>query len=229
MLLLERQKEAPPIPLQGDVALGKFSKQKLSFNFGSFGPLDVDAMRALVKQNNLPLQAEAGTAEERNELSEYALRFADKQLEIQKGFNRIALLVEEKQNAIKGGDSSRYEQLLKYSQKAIFGTEGTALIDELASGSEIPSERVLAFVIDQLKKKGAAKENYETSIDRVIDERVRELYFEQQINGLKHQIGELQTKLAATQGENAELKRKVSELEAEVKTVSGLKERILAS
>ncbi len=228
-LIVQRQEAAAEIPLQGDSALGKFYKQKLSFNFGSFGPLDVDGMRKLVQENGLPLQAEHGSPEERNELSEYALRFADKQLEIQKGYNRIALLVAEKQQAAKNGDASRYEQLLKYSQKAIFGAEGEALINQVSTMDEVPSEQVLKYVIDQLKKKGAAKENYEQSIDRLIDERVRELYFEQQINGLKHQIGEMQQKLAKTEGENVELKKKVAELEEEVKNVSNLKQRILAS
>jgi GGDEF domain-containing protein len=228
-LLVQRQEAAAAIPLQGDSALGKFYKQKLSFNFGSFGPLDVEGMRKLVQENGLPLEAAPGSMEERNELSEYALRFADKQLEIQKGYNRIALLVAEKQQATKNGDASRYEQLLKYSQKAIFGAPGEALINELAGQPEIPAEQVLKFVIDQIKKKGAAKENYESSIDRIIDERVRELYFEQQINGLKQQLSAMEQQLSATKGENAELKQKVAELEKEVQDVSNLKQRILAS
>lgn len=228
-LLVRRQKEAAPIPLQGEGALGKFYKQKLSFNFGSLGPLDLEGMRKLIKDNKLPLESAPGTADERNELAEYALRFADKQLEIQKGFNRIGLLLAEKQAGERDGDSSRYQQLLKYSQKAIFGADGEALINELAAKSEVPGEQVLKFVIDQLKKKGAAKENYENSIDKLIDERVRELYFEQQIKGLKHQITVMEQQLSVTKGENAQLKQKVAELEEEVKNVSNLKQRILAS
>jgi GGDEF domain-containing protein len=229
-MILVRQKEAPPIPLQGDAAIGNFYKQKLSFNFGSLGPMDLEGMRKLVKDNGLPMNAEPGSEQERNQLAEYALRFADKQLEIQKGFNRIALLVEEKQSAEKSGDSSRYEQLLKYSQKGIFGAEGEALINQLSQQKDkIPSEQVLKFVIDQIKKKGAAKENYESSIDKVIDERVRELYFEQQINGLKHQLAVLEGELSKTKGENVQLKQKVAELEQEVQNVSNLKQRILAS
>jgi len=229
-LLVERQETSPPIPLQGDAALGSFYKQKLSFNFGSLGPLDLEGMRRLVKENNLPLDAEAGSAQERNELAEYSLRFADKQLEIQKGFNRITLLIEERRKAMKEGNASRYEQLLKYSQKAIFGEPGVQLINELSEqAGEIPAERLLSFVIQELKKKGQAKENYEASIDRVIDERVRELYFEQQINGLKHQLSVMQSELVKTKGENAELKKKVTELEQEVQNVSNLKQRILSS
>jgi hypothetical protein len=192
--------------------------------------MDLEGMRKLVKDNGLPMNAEPGSEQERNQLAEYALRFADKQLEIQKGFNRIALLVEEKQSAEKSGDSSRYEQLLKYSQKGIFGAEGEALINQLSQQKDkIPSEQVLKFVIDQIKKKGAAKENYESSIDKVIDERVRELYFEQQINGLKHQLAVLEGELSKTKGENVQLKQKVAELEQEVQNVSNLKQRILAS
>lgn len=229
-MILARQKEAPPIPLQGGAALGKFYEQKLSFNFGSLGPMDLEGMRKLVNDNGLPMDAKPGSEQERNQLAEYALRFADKQLEIQKGFNRIVLLIEEKQSAEKSGDSSRYEQLLKYSQKGIFGAEGEALINQLSTQKEkIPSEMVLKFVIDQIKKKGAAKENYETSIDKIIDERVRELYFEQQINGLKHQVAVLKGELSKTKGENAQLKQKVAELEQEVHNVSNLKQRILGS
>ncbi|MCE9586593.1 diguanylate cyclase [Candidatus Uhrbacteria bacterium] len=228
-MILARQHEAAAIPLQGDAALGKFYKQKLSFNFGSLGPLDLEGMRKLVADNSLPMNSEPGSKEERNELAEYALRFADKQLEIQKGYNRIAFLVEEKRTGEKSGDMSRYEQLLKYSQKAIFGSEGEVLIKALSTESEIPGEQVLKFVIDQIKKKGAAKENYEDSIDKVIDTRVRELYFDQQINGLKHKLSILEGELSQTKVENTQLKQKVAELELEVQNVSSLKERILAS
>jgi GGDEF domain-containing protein len=228
-MLRDRQKEAAPIPLQGEGALGKFSKQKLSFNFGSLGPLDLEGMRKLIKENGLPMESKPDTEEERNELAEYALRFADKQLEIQKGYNRIGLLIAEKRAGEAAGDMARYEQLLKYSQKAIFGAEGEALIKQLSTSAEVPGEQVLKFVIDQLKKKGAAKENYEQSIDKLIDERVRELYFEQQINGLKHQLTVLEGELSKTKGENVQLKQKVAELEQEVQNVSNLKQRILAS
>lgn len=228
-MIRDRQEAAPPIPLQGDSALGKFYKQKLSFNFGSLGPLDVEGMRALVKENKLPIAAEPGSKEEFDMLSEYALRFADKQLEIQKGFNRVELLVNEKKAALATKDSSRYDQLLKYSQKAIFGTDGEALISKLSAGVEFPSEQVLKFVIDQIKLKGIKKENYQDSIDKIIDERVREMYFEQQINGLKHQITILEEELSQTKGENTHLKQKVAELEQEVQNVSDLKQRILAS
>ncbi|QQR61312.1 diguanylate cyclase [Candidatus Uhrbacteria bacterium] len=228
-MILARQHEAAAIPLQGDAALGKFYKQKLSFNFGSLGPLDLEGMRKLVADNGLPMNSEPGSKEERNELAEYALRFADKQLEIQKGFNRIKLLVEEKWAGEKSGDMMRYEQLLKYSQKAIFGAEGELLIKQLSTKGEVEGEEVLKFVIDQIKKKGATKENYEDSIDKVIDARVRELYFDQQINGLKHKISILEGELSHTKVENISLKQKVAELEQEVQNVSNLKQRILAS
>lgn len=228
-LILARQYEAAAIPLQGDAALGKFYKQKLSFNFGSLGPLDLEGMRKLVADNGLPMNSEPGSKEERNELAEYALRFADKQLEIQKGYNRIALLIGEKKAGEEAGDTTRYDQLLKYSQKAIFGAEGEDLIKVLSTENQIPGEQVLKFVIDQIKKKSAAKENYEDSIDKVIDARVRELYFDQQINGLKHKISILEGELSQTKVENTHLKQKVAELEQEVQNVSSLKERILAS
>lgn len=225
-----RQREASPIPLQGEKALGNFYKQQLSFNFGSLGPLDMEGLRALIKENNLPMHAEPGSKEERNMLAEYAMRFADKQLEIQKGLNRIRLLASEKRASEITGDSSRYDQLLKYSQKAIFGANGQALVEELsAPGLVFPDERVLKFVIDQIKVKGKEKENYQDSIDRIIDERVQDLYFEQQIDGLRHHIDVLEKEMAKTEGEKTHLEQKVTELEEQIKQVSGLKQRILNS
>lgn len=226
-MLMDRQLNAAPIPLQGEKALGAFYKQKLSFNFGSLGPLDLEGMRTLVKENNVPMHAEPGSKEERNMLAEYAMRFADKQLEIQKGLNRINLLAEEKRAAVVSGDFSRYDQLLKYSQKAIFGAAGQALIDELYKDTEFPEERVLKFVIDQIKIKGAKKETYQDSVDQRIDERVRELYFEQQIEGLQHHVTVLEAQMKKTEGEKAHLEDKVAELQNQIQEILSLKERIL--
>lgn len=226
-MIVNRQNEATAIPLQGENALGTFYKQKLSFNFGAFGPMDIEASREYLRTNKIPIDAEPGTPEERNQIAELSLRLADKQLEMQKGINRISFLRRMKRQ-VNGNDNTKYTQLLKYSQKAIFGEAGEKFIEKIADGSpEELLEEITEFVIEQIKIKNQKKDAYETSIDRIIDERAHEMFFEQQINGLKYQLARTQASLEQAQGENTHLKQQVQVLEEEIRNVARIKERIL--
>lgn len=238
-LLREREKAGGAIPLQGKKAAGAFYSQKLSFNFGTMGPLTESAMRDLLTQNGIPLKPESDP-KAREELAEYALKFADKQLEYQKGFNRILLLVNEKLNGELSGDMGKFEQLQKYSEKALFGDEGKKLVEEIASKLKADpnasvQEQVMQFVVDKIRAKSEGASKHAEALDRAIDERVRELYFDQQIRGMQELIKSLEKQLTdastvnkALSSENETLKMQIKALEQEVQTVAGLREKILS-
>ncbi len=238
-LLRDREKASGAIPLQGEKALGAFYSQKLSFNFGTMGPLTETALRDLLKQNGIPLKAE-DDPKAREELAEYALKFADKQLEYQKGFNRILLLVREKLNGELSGDSGKFDQLQKYSEKALFGEDGKKLVEEIAAKLKADpeasvQEQVMQFVVDKIRVKSENASKHSEALDRAIDERVRELYFDQQIRGMQELIKSLERQLVesstankALSGENETLKMQIKALEQEVQTVAGLREKILS-
>ncbi len=236
-LLVKKQLEAPPIPLQGKQAAGTYYKQKLSFNYGVFGPKNLDEAKAFMQEKGIKLHSEPGSDDEREEVVEFALKLSDKQLEIQKGVNRITLLTEELRAAKASGDSGKFDQLIKYSQKGIFGKKGEKLIRELAekpSGDGV--ERVLRFVVDAIREKSSKREGYENSLDKIIDEKVKELYFDQQLEGMRDAIQQLQTELAAANtknetlhAENQQLRMQIAELQQEVQSVAGLRQKILSA
>jgi len=228
-MIRDRELNAPAISLQGDKALGDYYKQKLHINFGTFGPMNQIDIKEYLKKNNIPIDAEPGSPEERNKIAEYAIRIADKQLEIQKGENRIRLLIEKINDAKnKKISEDEYHQLLKYSQKAIFGKAGEEFIDQLANNPEdITNEKILKFVIDNIKIKNRKKDAYETSIDRFIDQFAHEMYFEQQIKGLQSKLESTRSLLQEAKDENSHLREQIQRLEEEIRSIAEIKERIL--
>jgi predicted nucleic acid-binding Zn-ribbon protein len=94
---------------------------------------------------------------------------------------------------------------------------------------------VMQFVVDKIRAKSEGTSKHAEALDRAIDERVRELYFDQQIRGMQELIKSLEKQLSDTvtmnkalSGENETLKMQIKALEEEVQTVAGLREKILS-
>jgi len=242
--LRTKQEEAPAVPLREGSALGSYFDQKLSFNFGAHYAKNKDELKTFLKESGIPL-AEEGGPKENEELAEYMLRFSDKQLEIQKAVNRMAFLLSERTKAA-SEDEGKYAQILKYSQKAIFGDEGTQKIEEwharLATAQD-PEQRlemeheinkeVLSYTLDKIQEKNAKNEKYQESIDKAIEDRVRDLYLEQKVASLELEIKNLRetlmdtrVKSTALQEENKTLRQRIELLESEKQHIDALRSKL---
>jgi GGDEF domain-containing protein len=242
--LMEAQKSAGKVPLQGEAPVGVYADQSLSFNFGVYHAKDKDSMKAFLKENEIALEHE-GSQLENNELAEYMLRFADKQLEIQKGINRLQLLLHERETTA-DPESGTYAQLEKYSKKAIFGKAGATKIEEWherIAKAKTPDERLeemasidsemTAFVLEQIKEKNEKAIKQEGSIDKIIGEHVRDKFLEQKIESMQAALESLQAELAAARSQNQELLaeneslvKRIALLEQEKEQITELRERI---
>ncbi len=256
--LMDEQAAAGAIPLQGEAPVGVYADQALQFNYGVFHAESKESLKTILRENGLALENE-GTEKENNELAEYMLRFSDKQLEIQKAVTRLKTLLQE---SLETEDltSGKYAQLVKYSEKSIFGAEGKKKLEEWRGrmkeiGAKIQTAKTeeergvfgedqaqllkqidieaTEFALTQIQKKNRQNENYEGSIDKIIEEHVREKFLEQKINVLEKEIEAFQTELNRQKEintelteENISLKGKVSLLEAEKDQIAALREKM---
>lgn len=247
------QVAAGEVPLSGEAPIGVYADQALLFNYGVFHAPSKEEMKAMLAEQGLELESE-GTAEENNELAEYMLRFADKQLEIQKAVNRLQVLLQESLHA-PDLSSGKYAQLLKYSEKAIFGESGKKKlaewrekllpIMEAVAKAETPEAKAAAedarsrliteiereaieFSIEEIRKKHSESENYEGSIDKIIEGHVREKFLEQKISALETRIQELKAEILAKESENDALSEENERLKSRVAFLEQEKDQITA-
>lgn len=256
--LSEAQISAGEVPLKGDAPLGVYADQALVFNYGVFHTESKESMKTLLQESGLELEHE-GTEKENNELAEYMLRFADKQLEIQKAVNRLQVLLQEGL-AAEDLESGKYAQLVKYSEKAIFGAVGKNKLNdwrerlkatqESMKSAKTEDERrgfaeelekqmsqieleAIEFAIEQIRAKNEESENFEESIDKLIENHVRDKFLEQKISSLESEISSLNKALTEQREknqeltqENATLKKRIALLEEEKGQIAALREKI---
>jgi hypothetical protein len=208
---------------------------RLSFNFGVRHAGSKSELEAFLREQGLP-QKEKGTAKENNELADYLVRIADKEVEIQKAVNRMHLLLREERLASETGNPARYDQLLKYSQKAIFGEKGTkqlaawsARLGE-APGSEAVRQEIdreiQAFALEQIEAKHREQVGYETSLDRLIESAVRLRYYEQRERELEARVAELSQKLLEKDAKIEDLQQALKVAQSEREAIAALRGRI---
>jgi GGDEF domain-containing protein len=193
----------PPSP----GAKATYSPEVLQFNFGIRRTESVAALKEELSKAGieLPENASAGVA------ADYLQRLADKEIDIQKGVDRILFLLTRKFEEIQTGEKRNYEQLAGYSQKAIFKEDGNEFIAKLVAeftkpkkdedGNEIPKnieeeiknmkEEVVMFVLDEIKKKSADKKHLGAELDRLIEDAVKIQYLENRIGELEYVIRDL--------------------------------------
>ncbi|MFO0764646.1 MAG: diguanylate cyclase [Patescibacteria group bacterium] len=231
---------AGPVPGTG-VDGSLYTPSSIVFNVGISHVEDTAKFEKLVEGYGLPLHGEKGSKDRINHLAEYAIRFADREIDIEKAmdrYERLADLVFDR-----GEDDPYVKQMLAYSQKATYGKEGETKVLALAAAmsAERSAEGVadvkrrmmhdlLEFTLGQKDKDLEEKAERDRAAERRIEEHVREQYFERRIKSLEEAIGTLETSLKALQGENAELRanlqRQKAALEEDRDKIKGLRERM---
>ncbi|MFH2231966.1 MAG: diguanylate cyclase [Patescibacteria group bacterium] len=224
----------------GRVPAGATSKptyrpEKLTFNYGVRSTPDPESFKRELKDAEIPLQHE-GTDLEQNELAGLLVKLADNEIEIQKGFNRIYLLMERELEAIKTGERGNLNTLTEYSMKAIFGEAGKEKIKEFmqrlseGEGGKVEMGKIrgeiLGFVIDQIDEKNKKSNEFHTALDKHIEDAVRISYFKNKISELEQRIDILQAKLQSEGRRNNELEKEKLAAQEEMKAVVELRERI---
>lgn len=198
-----------------------YTPERISFNVGTSHHQDTAALESQVTELGLPLHGEPGSKDRFNHLAEYAIRFADKEIEITKAMDRyellIGLIVE------RGEQDPHVEQMLTYSQKAIFGKEGEALIKEWAKAlsadptaagtiSKAANVELLEFTLKMKEKELLQKNERDQAIERRIENHIRVQYLDRRIKQLEERLVELEQKIADVQA-MSEKERKAHDYE----------------
>jgi GGDEF domain-containing protein len=213
-------------------ASARYKSEGLQFNYGVRRALNKDAFRLELELAGVPLKTPAGS-DDTNELAEYLVRLADKEVEIQKGVNRLMMLLDRTVNA---GEESNLEMLKAYSQKAIFGAAGEAKLAEFAKQLADSPERTVElgrirgkateFVVAQLDAKNAQVAHFESSLDKRLEDAVRIRFFEQRIAELEDEIDALHAQVDS-QSANHEMYRQAARAaEEEKQAIVQLRERM---
>lgn len=188
-------------------AKATYSPERLQFNYGIRRTESVEALRDELSKAGieLPENADARVA------ADYLQHLADKEIDIQKGVDRILLLLARKFEEIQTGEKRNYEQLMEYSHKAIFKENGKKFMASLEAefikpkkdenGNEIQKNieeemrkltgEVMGFVIEEIEKKSADKKHIGAELDRLIENAVKIRYLENHIKVLEREIAEL--------------------------------------
>jgi diguanylate cyclase (GGDEF)-like protein len=219
---------------------GAYEPTKLSFNIGSSYSKGAADLEQRVQELGLPLHGEPGSKDRINQLAEYAIRFADKEIDISKAMDRfkqlIALINE------RGSTDAYTQQIMAYSQKAIFGKVGQNRLEDwakkVAQGDSQSLMReaeldLLEFTIQQKDVELKEKHEQDREIEARIERHIREQYFERRISGLNATIQRLENSIAKIEGENTVLRQTLTQQKAtyeeERDKISGLRDRVLGA
>lgn len=232
------QQEAGRVPAQPG-AKETYKAEGLQFNMGVRTAKSMSAFQAELAAAEIGLEKQ-GTTDGPNELAEYLMTLADKEVEINKSTDRILFLALRTVQTEASGDHRNLATLKAYSEKGVFGSAGMELVESLAKKLASVPDRVedrreavgsarveiLQFVIDQLEEKRKARQGVESLMDRRIEEAVQERYLEQRIGELEEEVRTLEAQLAAEKGTSKQLRRLVSAAEQERDAVVNLREKL---
>lgn len=229
--LQEGQRTAGRVPATAG-ASARYRSEGLQFNYGVRRALDADTFRNELEAMGVPLKPPSHP-DAQNELAEYLVRLADKEVEIQKGVNRMMLLL---RRLSEQDEHSNVDLLKAYSQKAIFGKTGEEklgqFLAELKSSSEPTATlgklrgEATAFVIEQIDQKNAAVAHFESSLDRRLEDAVRIRFFEQRIAELEEEVDSLRARLQTEAGNAVMLRHAANAAEEEKRAIVMLRERM---
>lgn len=210
-----------------------YRPEGLQFNYGIREARTPDAFRNELLEMGVPLGGEEDAAAE---LPEYLLRLADKEIDIQKGVNRMMFLISRGLEERQTGESRNGDLLTAYSQKAIFGEVGasrTRSFVEQLSGSADPSVEmrkiktdVLEFVLAQLDARHADAAHVGAELDRRVEEAVKLRFVENRVRELEEEIMGLRMRLTRETEARASLEEALRAAEEEHRAVGRLRERI---
>lgn len=236
--IADRAKKAGEVPAGEEN--GAYVPTKLSFNIGSSFAEGVNDLEQRVQELGLPLHGEPGSKKRINQLAEYAIRFADKEIDISKAMDRFKQLI--KLINDRGLENPYTQQIIAYSQKAIFGKVGQDKVEAWARAlSEGNAEEVmreaevdlLDFTIQQKDAELKEKHEQDREIETRIERHIREQYFERRIRGLNATIQRLEKSIAKIEDENNVLRQTLTQqksaFEEERDKISGLRDRVMGS
>lgn len=225
-----------PIPALDQGRTQKYRSEKLDFNFGTYSAHDMVSFRQELTDAQFHLQAdESDPSAKVEESADYLFRIADRQVEIEKTIQRFMFLTRRYHLESTGKEKPKgnYETLENYSAKAI-GDEGPKMIRQWVNEFSVKSDkgedldwgalqrRVLEHVIEKMEKE--AKEG--EFIDRLLESTVRERFLKQRMEELESTIKTMRVDLEKVGEDKVELMKRISELEAEIKTVGQLRQQI---
>ncbi|MFA6099776.1 MAG: diguanylate cyclase [Patescibacteria group bacterium] len=229
-----------PVPALDKGRSERYRSEELNFNFGVYSASDMVSFRQELTDAQFKLQADPKNKNAMvEEAADYLFRIADRQVEIEKTIQRFMFLTRRYYFENMGGEEPKgnYERLESYSAKAI-GEEGPKLIRQWAgeiatqksAGKDLDwgalQRKVLEHVIEsgqQEMEKHVAEGEF---TDRLLESTVRERFLKQRLEELESTIKTMRADLEKSGEDKADLKKEISELEAEIKTVGQLRKRI---
>lgn len=191
-----------------------YRPEPLQFNTGVRIMPDQETFRKELQAMDIPLK-KTGTRGEQNELADYFVRMADKEVEIEKAVSRIALLVGQLNEVGNDPTHPNVKTLLKYSSKAIFGDEASVVrfaqrATAEAEGLSALMGEIHRFVKERIDERNLKNDDYETSLDRVLEDAVRIRYYESRIRELEDRIMGLEAE-NRKRGDSVEIYRRQAE------------------
>lgn len=168
--------------------------------------------------------------------ADYMARLADKEIEIQKGVNRIMLLITRKLAEEQTGEMKNFDQLAAYSTKAVFGKSGmdkiAEVVDRLKDRKDAQDEmgkvkgEALEFVLREIDKKNAEQIRLGAELGLRVEDAVKFRYLENRVADLEEEIVVLRMRLDKEKTERESLRAALKAAEDERDSVIRLRERI---
>ncbi|MEO5927232.1 MAG: hypothetical protein ABIO72_00850 [Patescibacteria group bacterium] len=210
----------------------RYRSEGLQFNYGVRHAQSAEAFRLELESMGVALK-DPSDPEATNELTEYLVRLADKEIEIQKGVNRLMMLLD---RTLKADEDSNIDMLKAYSQKAIFGAAGEAKLKEFVASVTSSQDQTVEigrirgeatrFVISQLDAKNAQVASFESSLDKRLEDAVRIRFFEQRISELETEIDALNARLVTETSNQEVYKQAARAAEEEKQAIVELRSRM---
>jgi GGDEF domain-containing protein len=234
--VMEKADNAGRVPAS-EGAKPSYQPEKIRFNYGIRRAESAESFRQELERAGIPLK-EQGTEREYNELADYFARLADKEIDIQKGVDRLMFLINRRLKERKSGNKTNVSTLIDYSQKVFFGDREAGMrmiescVDRLEKTPSYEIERgkirgeMITFVIGQLDAQNAKETKYDRSLDIKIEDAVRIRYFEHRISELEDKIVFLETKIQTQDKSHGSLRDAVTAAEEEKRAIIELRERM---
>lgn len=237
---IRKMAERLPVPALDEGRSQQYRSEELNFNFGVYSASDMVSFRQ--ELTDAQFQLKAGPEDKSamvEESADYLFRIADRQVEIEKTIQRFMFLTRRYYLENMGGEKPKgnYETLENYSAKAI-GDEGPKLIRQWAGeiaaqkseGKDLDwgalQRKVLEHVIESGQKEMEKHVAEGEFTDRLLESTVRERFLKQRMEELESNIKIMRLDLEKAGQDKADLMKKITELEAEMKTVGQLRKRI---
>jgi len=209
-----------PIPALDQGRTQQYRSEELNFNFGSYSAHDMMSFRQELTDSQFRLKADDSNLNSKvEESADYLFRIADRQVEIEKTIQRFMLLTRRYYLENKGDAKPKgnYDTLENYSAKAI-GDDGPKMIRQWVGEFVIKSDGGEDLDWGALQRRVLEH--------KLLESTVRERFLKQRMEELESTIKTMRADLEKSGEDKVELMKRISELEAEIKTVGQLRQQI---